>query len=87
MKVSIDDIHHAFNELITEKKSREEIALWAEDRQRAHDNNQLEFCSPQNKEKIWDAIGFLSAVDMIKDKDGNYLYTIDDFIFYKDKYS
>lgn len=41
MKISLDEIKQAFDALITEKKSREEIASWAQKAQLAEDNSDL----------------------------------------------
>jgi hypothetical protein len=43
MQVSINEIKQVFDDLIEEKKSREEIAFWASIRRNAHDKDDLEF--------------------------------------------
>lgn len=82
MKISLDEIKEAFECLIKEKKSREEVTDWAVTLQLAHDNKILEFVPPQDKYKIWDAITFLISVDL-KTSPHTYLYSIDDFLIYK----
>ena len=85
--VNIDDIQKAFDDLITGKRSREEISDWAVDMRRAHDNDMLKFLPKDKKKIIWEGLEFLSGVDMIVDAEGNYMYFKEDFIYYKNEYS
>jgi hypothetical protein len=84
MKISLNEIKQAFDSLIKEKKSREELASWAQKLQLAEDNEELDY-EPQSEEaKIWDGIEYLMGVDL-KDTDGSYLHSIENFIQYKNE--
>lgn len=84
MKISLNEIQKAFSDLIDEKKSREEIALWASKTQEANDNEDLEYDPVLEKKKIWRSITYLMGVDL-RDYDGSYLHSIDNFIDFKKK--
>lgn len=84
MKVSFNEIQEVFNELIEEKKSREEIASWASKRQLANDSDNLEFEPTSEKKKIWRGITYLLGVDL-KDMDGSYLHSVENFIDFRKK--
>ena len=84
MKIFLDEIKQAFDALITEKKSREEIASWAQKRQEAEDDDRLEYDPPTEENRIWRAITYLMGVDL-KDSDGSYLHSIENFIDFRKK--
>ncbi len=84
MKISLNKIKQAFDFLIKEKKSREELASWAQKFQLAEDDGELEYDPPSEEDKIWDGIEYLMGVDL-KDTDGSYLHTIESFIKYKNE--
>ena len=84
MKVSLKEIQEVFNELIEEKKSREEIASWASKRQVANDSDNLEFEPASEKKKIWRSITYLMGVDL-NDMDGSYLHSVENFIDFRKK--
>lgn len=84
MKISLNEIKEVFDELIEEKKSREEIASWASQRQVANDADNLEFEPVSEKKKIWKGITYLMGVDL-KDIDGSYLHSIENFINFRKK--
>lgn len=84
MIISLDEIKQAFDALITEKKSREEIASWAQKAQLAEDNSDLKYEPPSAEDKIWDGIEYLMGVDL-KDIDGSYLHSLESFIHYKNE--
>lgn len=79
MKVSLDEIKSIFNDLIEEKKSREQVAFWASQRQFENDANKLEFELTYEKKKIWRGITYLMGVDL-RDMDGDYLHSTENFI-------
>ena len=85
--ITIDDIQKAFDDLISRKKSRDEISSWAEDIQRVHDNNMLQFLPSDKKEIIWEGLDFLSGIDALGDTLDSYLYKSEDFLYYKNKYT
>ena len=82
MKVTLDEIKQIFDDLIKERKSREETSDWAILRQDAEDNEDLEYDPPKKEEIIWRAISYLTGVDLL-DLEGNYLHSIDNFIDFK----
>jgi hypothetical protein len=84
MKISLNEIKQAFDSLIDKKKSREEIASWASKRQIVNDSGNLEFEPASEKKKIWRGITYLIGVDL-KDVDGSYLHSIDNFTDFRKK--
>lgn len=81
MKVSLNDIKNAFDNLINKSKSREELANWASKLQFSEDLDELEYDPPNEESKIWDGIEYLMGVDL-KDIDGSYLHSQESFIQY-----
>lgn len=84
MKVSLCEIEEKFNQLIHEKIPREDISAWAKKRQQAEDEDQLEYDPQDEEQRIWKAITYLIGVDL-KDMDGSYLHSIENFINFKNK--
>jgi hypothetical protein len=84
MKISLNEIKQAFDFLIKEKKSREELASWAQKFQLAEDDGELEYDPPNEEDKIWRAITYLMGVDL-KDTDGSYLHSVENFIDFRKK--
>ena len=84
MKISINEIQRAFDDLICERKSREAIASWALELQFAEDANDLIYEPLSDEKKIWDAIGYLTGVDLLN-IDGSYLHSIENFVEFKNK--
>jgi hypothetical protein len=84
MKISLEEIKQAFDDLIQEKKAREQIANWAAARQLAKDEEDLEYEPPREEEKIWRSITYLMGVDL-KNIDGSYLHSIENFKDFRDK--
>lgn len=82
MKISLNEIRQAFDSLIKEKKSREELAAWAQKFQLSEDDGDLEYDPPNEEDIIWDGIEYLMGVDL-KDVDGSYLHSIKSFVQYK----
>ncbi len=84
MRISIKEIEQAFDSLIREEKTREELASWAQELQSKEDSGELEYDPPGEEDKIWNGIEYLMGVDL-KDIDGSYLHSVESFIFYKNK--
>ncbi len=84
MKVTLNEIKGVFDDLVQEKMSREDIACWALKRQFANDADSLEFEPSTEKNRIWRAITYLMGVDL-KDIDGSYLHSIENFIEFRKK--
>lgn len=82
LEVSLNEIQEMFNDLIQEKKAREEIADWASQRQQADDEDNLEFQPQEERKKIWRALIYLMGVDLL-DMDGSYLHSIENFIDFR----
>lgn len=82
MKVSLDEIKQAFNSLIEGKKPREELSNWAQKLLFAEDDGNLKYDPPSEEARIWNSIKYLIGVDL-KDFDGNYLHSKENFIQYK----
>ena len=78
MKVRWKEVNDVFEGLIQEKLSREDIALWASKRMFANDGDDLEFDPIEKRENIWEAVKFLTGVDL-KDLDGSYLHSVENF--------
>jgi len=76
MQITLTEIRKKINQLINEDIPREAIAEWAKKRQEAEDNDQLEYNSPSEEDRIWRAITYLMGVDL-KDTDGSYLHSND----------
>jgi hypothetical protein len=77
MKVTLDDIRQKFDALCSGEESREAIADFASRAREANDTRALEM-EPEHKKKIWDAIMYLTGVDL-KDSPNSYLHINADF--------
>lgn len=77
MKITLADIQSRFDALCGEATSREAIAIFAASAMRADDAGELEM-EAEFEEKIWDAIIYLSGVDL-KNSPSEYLHCLDDF--------
>ena len=84
MKVTLNEIEQAFDLIINEKKSREDIALWAIKFQSAEDNGKLEYDPPSEEDKIWDGIQYLTGVDLL-DNDRIYFHSVKNFVDFRDE--
>ena len=82
IRVSLDEIKTVFDDLIYERKTREEVSEWACERQEACDDGQLQFIPSKEEDRIWEAITFLMSVDLFG-VDRPYLYGTEDFIIYR----
>jgi hypothetical protein len=82
MEVTLKDIGQKFDDLISERTSREEIADFASQAMGANDQDFLVFKPKSEKSKIWEAILYLSGVDLRVSPDG-YLHSIKNFIDYR----
>jgi hypothetical protein len=82
--ISLEQIKNAFDYLIENKKSREEMSNWAVKLLFAADDGNLEFVPTDEKDKIWNGIKYLTGVDL-KIASNTYYYSIEDFINYKNK--
>ncbi len=78
MKVSVTDIAHALQDLLSERRTREEIAEWASALRTAEDAGVVEYVPAAAEEKIWRGLEFLIGVDL-RDAPDSYLHTPEDF--------
>lgn len=77
-QISIAEIREIFADLISNKRSREDISLWATSLMQAQDEGRL-FYHPQEAEDIiWEAIKYLIGVDL-KILPDTYLHGTEDF--------
>ena len=81
MKISMQEMKSAFDDLLAERKSREEISNWARALREADDSSNLDYDPRDSQKKIWDAIIFLEGVDL-KDGPNSYLHVEEDFVKY-----
>ncbi len=81
MHITLQDIEKAFEEIIAEKRTRESVALWASDLIKDDDLNQLDYIPSEQEPKIWEALSYLSGVDL-KISPTSYLHGIEDFEVY-----
>jgi hypothetical protein len=90
MIVTIDDIRQKFDDLISERTSREEIASFASQAMMAEDQHLLILLPHFEKLRIFGAILYLSGVDLLdfgedyqRDAKGTYLHSIENFVDYR----
>jgi len=84
MHVSLQEISRIFDQLVTQKISREEASTWALEREKANDDHELEFDPPIEKKRIWEALKYLTGVDLL-DLSGEYLHSLQNFIDFRNK--
>ena len=84
-KISLIEIKQAFDDLIQEKKSREEISNWAQKILFTEDEGQLIYDPPIDEDKIWQAIKYLIGGDL-KISPKIYFYSKEDFIEYRKRF-
>ena len=84
MKITLSEVRQAFDDLINERKSREDIESWANSIQLAEDKNDLLYDPPDEENRIWDGIEYLMGVALLN-MDGSYLHVKKDFVQYRDE--
>ena len=84
MIITLPDITRAFEDLISGAKSRETIAAWATSLRNAENSRQLQYEPAPEETRIWNAILYLTGVDL-KTSPSNYLHNTDDFLLYRQK--
>lgn len=82
MQVTLLDIQMAFAELESGSKSYEQIADFASAAMRADDEGLLRMEPATEAARIWQAITYLSGVDL-KESPGHYLHCVEDFIEFR----
>ena len=81
-KISVNEIREAFDALEAGSKTRESVADWANKLRSEYDKGVLIFEPMNEKKKIWDAILWLSGVDL-KDISAPYFHTMEDISDYR----
>ena len=84
MTVSLSQISQAFDDLIAGAKSRETLAAWATALRQAEDARQLQYEPRGEESRIWNAILYLTGVDL-KSSARDYLHNTNDFLSYRQK--
>ena len=84
MVITINDIQDLFDDLETETKSREEIAEIAALAMKADDQGGLKIEPSSDFGRIWEALKYLSGVDLREEPD-TYLHCQQDFTAFKEK--
>ncbi|UWU16985.1 hypothetical protein N2599_29725 (plasmid) [Rhizobium sullae] len=77
MNIDLNQIRDKFDGLCSGSASREEVARFASRAIEADDIGKLHM-EKSNEAKIWEAILYLSGVDLM-DVPGEYLHTVSDF--------
>src|SRR5258708_2571293 len=85
MKVSLNDVKDAFNAIISGGKDWKKIASWASKVLLARDLNDLEYESPSDETKIFNALKYLTEVAS-QDINKTYPHSIETLIEYKNKH-
>lgn len=85
MQVSLEEVRQIFNSLINGEIDREHASEWALTRLFANDENDLEYEPKCEKERIWKGIVYLTGVDLLNGKEGDYFHCLEDFINYKNE--
>jgi hypothetical protein len=78
MVVRLNDVKHAFDDLISGARSREEVSNWARRLRVANENAELGFDPVEAKAQLWRTITYLEGVDL-KDSPSTYLHVVSDF--------
>jgi hypothetical protein len=78
VKISTKDVEVAFDDLLSERRSREEIAAWVMSIRAKDDRGELQYDPPSAQSAIWRALEYLGGVDL-KDAPDSYLHSEEDF--------
>lgn len=84
MTVTINDVQNAFDALVTGAKSREEISEFATLAMKADDQGVLKMEPSSDSNRIWEAIKYLSGVDL-KESPETYLHCEQDFVIFREQ--
>jgi hypothetical protein len=82
MRVSVEDVSQAFEDLLAGRRTREQVANWASSAQRAEDAGTLEYVPAADEGRIWSGILYLMGVDL-KAEPASYLHNREDFERFK----
>jgi hypothetical protein len=84
MVAHLSDVQRAFDELISETRSREEISAWARSLRLEDDKGQLSFEPAEMSDRIWRSLIYLEGVDL-KDSPTTYLHVPEDFLGFRSR--
>jgi hypothetical protein len=76
--VSREELTSAFDDLLSGRRTREQVSSWAEALRVAHDADKLAFEPASAKPVIWEAILYLTGVDL-RTSPSEYLHVPADF--------
>jgi hypothetical protein len=76
--LSLVEIRNAFDELLSETKTREELSHWASSLMKLQDDDLLVYEPVTDEDRIWNALVYLSGVDLKTDK-ATYTHAPEDF--------
>lgn len=85
MVVRLNDIQQAFDALLRNEKSRDEIDRWAAELMRANDREELLYQPPHEQERIWEAITFLNGIDLPGNTREDFLLSEEDIVAFRNK--
>jgi hypothetical protein len=75
--VHIEDIERCLEDVLKNRRSREEIADWASNLCTHADLKHLKFHPHEIEEQIWNSLEFLQGIDL-KDSPVSYLHNLQD---------
>jgi hypothetical protein len=77
MQISRDDVIRVFQDLLTDRVSREAADRWANSIMRAFDEKEIEFLPPSDEDCIWSGVMYLYGIDL-EIQPGEYMYSEED---------
>lgn len=86
MEVSTLEIRRVFNDLLNERRTREEVASWASALRRAEDTGSLRYVPSNAEAEIWKALEFLMGIDL-KESPNTYLHELGQVRAYWEEHS
>jgi len=78
MVITSEQIRQALDDLVSSRRSREELSRWAGELNTLDEINELEFDPPNAKKEMCEAIDYLLGCDL-KVAKNEYLHCIKDF--------
>ena len=82
MVVRAVEVTEQFDGLLSGLRSREDVEAWAEARRRAEDKGRLEYEPRADQARLWDAITYLSGVEL-RAGPGAYLHAPEDLLQFR----
>jgi len=82
MVLRVVDLQRAFDDLLSEARTREDISDWARSVRLENDAGRLTFEPAEMRDRLWRAVLYMEGVDL-KDGPSSYLHVPDDFREYR----